>query len=397
MDAERYVVFEIPQTSSDDAERLRDFGVDRGPLDRSLEADVHVEELTPDEVADARRKPGLEAARPMPMKLVRPVAVDEAQAPASHGASWGVEAVGALASPFTGDGVKVAVLDTGIDADHPAFEGVTVTQRDFTGEGDGDDDGHGTHCAGTIAGRSVNGYRIGVAPGVTEILAGKVLGREGGSTESVLRGMTWALEEGATVISMSLGFDFPGYVASLTAEREVPVEQATSLALEDYRNTLRLFGSLAAHIRASTVIGRPAIVVAATGNESRRGAGARSYTISISPPAASEGFIGVAALGLLPNGELDVARFSNTGAAVAAPGVDIVSARPGGGYVSASGTSMATPHVAGVAALWAESILAATGALDADELASRLLASGRRITSLSPNDIGAGLVQAPMG
>ena len=395
MDTERYILFEVESTGPGEEDSRFRFDGDRGADQAPLKAEVHVEELTPDEVSDVRRRPGLVAARPMPMKLIRPVAVGEASSASSGGVAWGVEAVGATASPYTGAGIKVAVLDTGIDPAHPAFAGATVIQRDFTGEGDADVDGHGTHCAGTIAGRDVDGFRIGVAPGVTEILAGKVLGQEGGSTEWILQGMQWALEEGASVISMSLGMDFPGYVAFLIERHGLPVQQATSLALEDYRHTLRLFGSLAAYMRASTAIGRPVVVVAASGNESERDA-AQAYTIAIAPPAASEGFIGVAAIGRAADGGHRVASFSNTGAALAAPGVDIVSAKPGGGYASMSGTSMATPHVAGVAALWAERIMTTSGALDATELAARLQGSGRMLPSLSADDVGAGLIEAPM-
>jgi subtilisin family serine protease len=394
MDTERYIVFEFdPKRAAEGDPRFRTRG--GAQVADPPKAKVDVADLTPDEVADARNKPGVTAAKPMPMTLVRPVAAATAPTPASGGVEWGVEAVGAAASPYTGDGIKVAVLDTGIDADHEAFQGAIVTQRDFTGEGDGDQVGHGTHCAGTIAGRDVNGHRIGVAPGVTEILAGKVLSEQGGSTESLLKGMQWALDEGASVISMSLGIDFPGYVAYLVQNQGLPVQQATSMALQEYRSTIQLFGALANFIRVNSDIGRTAIVVAATGNESERG-GNPAYTIAIAPPAASDGFIGVAAVGRESDGSLGVAYFSNTGPAVAAPGVDILSAKPGGGYQSMSGTSMATPHVAGVAALWAQSLLASSGQLDARELTSRLLASGKSLPSLGPSDVGAGLVQAPM-
>jgi subtilisin family serine protease len=91
---------------------------------------------------------------------------------------------GVAESPFTGHGVTVAVLDTGIDAEHEAFQGVELIQQDFTGEGNGDGHGHGTHCGGIIFGQKVNGFRFSVAPGVRRALIGKVLASDGsGSTE----------------------------------------------------------------------------------------------------------------------------------------------------------------------------------------------------------------------
>jgi subtilisin family serine protease len=311
------------------------------------------------------------------------------------GSAWGVEAVGAIDCSFSGSGIKVAVLDTGIDASHEAFRGLQLTQRDFTGEGDGDRDGHGTHCAGTIAGRDVNGYRYGVAPGVDELLVGKVLGSDGGSTDALMRAMLWALELEADVMSMSLGLDFPGLVAYWT-ENGMALQPATSRALEGYRDNLRLFGTLADVMRASGPFGRAALVVAATGNESQREAPV-PYTIGVAPPAASEGFVAVAALGRTSDGALAVASFSNSGATVAAPGVDILSAKVGGGFTVMSGTSMAAPHVAGVAALWAESLLASAGRIDPSLLLARLTGNSRELPGVDPLDAGAGLVRSPSG
>ena len=106
----------------------------------------------------------------------------------------------------------MAVLDTGIDAAHAAFAGVSIVERDFTGEGNGDQHGHGTHCAGTIFGRDVQNTRIGVAPGVTKAFIGKVLGTNGGASDEIVNAIQWAVDQGAHVISMSLGMDFPGFV-----------------------------------------------------------------------------------------------------------------------------------------------------------------------------------------
>lgn len=388
MEASEYIVFDIESTGPGD-EDFR-FGPSGG--EGAPSAAMSVESLSPADVADARRTPGRVVAEPLPLQLIEPVSAAAADAPPAAGTAWGVEAVGAVASPFTGKGIKVAVLDTGIDAAHPAFSGIKITQRDFTGEGEGDAHGHGTHCAGTIAGQEIDGFRFGVAPGVEELIIGKVLGQRGGSTAIITDAMLWALESGADVISMSLGIDFPGVVERWTSSG-LAVQPATSRALEAYRDNLALFGSVAAVIQKKAPFAKSAIVVAASGNESERTA-PNPYTIGIAPPAASEGFIGVAALQQDGSGGFSVASFSNTGAAVAAPGVDIVSARAGGGLTSMSGTSMATPHVAGVAALWAEK-LAESDQLDIQLLADRLRGNSRELDDLTFVDGGAGLVQAP--
>ena len=169
-------------------------------------------ELTKQQLQDVARAPEVRAVAPvMPTALVHPVADEDAGLTASGdeapgGVAWGVSAVGADAGARTGVGVVVAVLDTGIDATHPAFTGVTLVQADFSGSGDGDRQGHGTHVAGTVFGRDVDGTRIGVATGVTEARIGKVLGDEGtGDSDMLFRGIQWAVAEGAQVISMSLG------------------------------------------------------------------------------------------------------------------------------------------------------------------------------------------------
>lgn len=338
----------------------------------------------------------LAIAPAMPMRLVAPFDIDTGPV-AAQAITWGIKAVAADTSPFDGKGIVVAVLDTGIDSSHPAFAGVDLVQKDFTGEGNGDLNGHGTHCAGTIFGREVNGTRIGVAPGVNKALIGKVLDRNGGgSSDGIVQAMLWAVDQGAHVISLSLGMDFGGYVKQLV-DSGMPVELATSRALEGYRTNTQLFDSLSEHIKARGMQSHPTLIVAAAGNESRRDQSA-DFEVAVSPPAIAEGIVSVAALGDAPGG-FATAPFSNTGASVSGPGVSIVSAALGGGLRSLSGTSMATPHVAGVAALWAQQ-LSERNSLNVFNLIGRLAgtASNERLREgFDPFDVGAGMVQSPQG
>jgi subtilisin family serine protease len=356
---------------------------------------VEVEDIDRHSISVLTRNADVLAVAPsIPMKLIAPVEVQVTAELEASGVAWGVTAVGADSSPFSGDGIVVAILDTGIDAAHAAFSGVDIIQKDFTGEGNGDQNGHGTHCAGTIFGRTTDGIRIGVAPGVKKALIGKVLGSQGGTSEQIVSAMQWAVENGANVISMSLGMDFPGFVEELQ-RRGFPPALATSRALEGYRANIQLFERLASLIRAQGAFSQATIIIAAAGNESRRDEDP-DFEIAVSPPAVAEGIISVAALGQGNHG-FTVAAFSNTGANVSGPGVGIISARVGGGLRTLSGTSMATPHVAGVAALWAGKIKG-SGMLNSLQLTARLIGSSSTEalqSGLDPFDIGAGLVRAP--
>jgi subtilisin family serine protease len=364
--------------------------------DSPAELPIEFDEISTSKAADLAKRSDIKAVAPaMPMQLIAPVAEQEVAATSTGGSTWGIKAVQADTSPFTGDGVVVAVLDTGIDATHPAFAGVNLIQQDFSGDGNGDTEGHGTHCAGTIFGRDVNGTRIGVARGVKTALIGKVLGSKGGGSDAICQAMMWAVNNGANVISMSLGIDFPGAVKQLTT-RGVPIELATSQALAAYRANVELFGAVAEFIEERSEMFQPTLVIAAAGNESRRDRNAQ-WEIEVAPPAVSRGIISVAALGESPTG-LFVAPFSNTGADVAAPGMGIISAKLKGGLVALDGTSMATPHVAGLVALWAEKLSKGRGGVSANVLSDRLRGSatdeGLRI-GFDPYDIGSGLVRAP--
>ncbi len=358
---------------------------------------VAVETLTlnPRERRDVQRDPRTTALAPaMPMKLIEPVAAEAEPEAAAAPIAWGVAAVRAPDSPYDGQGITVAVLDTGIDPTHPAFAGIDLVRRNFTEESDDDLNGHGTHCAGTIFGQDVDGQRIGIARHVRRAVIGKVLGVGGDSSLTIVEAIQWALAEGAQVISMSLGIDFPGYVDRLV-KLGFDVLPATSRALEGYRANINLFSRLADLIAARRLVGAGALLIAAAGNESDR----PRYEIAVAPPAAGTGIVAVGALGQTGRG-LDVASFSNSGVSIAAPGVAIRSAVPRGGLRAMSGTSMAAPHVAGVAALWAQKQLEEDGAIDDELLKSRLLASGTRARlapEIDPDDIGAGLVQAPLG
>ena len=377
----------------------------RGPMAHGSatlpESDSLAVDVVPsrNEFARLRADQDVKAAAPsMSMRLIKPVsirsaAVEESPTNAAESIAWGVRAVGADSSSFDGTGVVIAILDTGIDSAHPAFNNVELVERDFTGEGSGDIDGHGTHCAGTIFGRDVAGVRIGIARGIKRALIGKVIGSNGASSAGIVSAIDWAIRNGANVISMSLGIDFPGYQQELVADGLRP-ESATSLALEAYRENLGLFDSIRELVNSLATFYQPCLLIAAAGNESGRDA-IPPFEIAASPPAASKGFVSVAALQQGERG-LVAAPFSNTGARIAAPGVGITSAKRAGGLVSMDGTSMATPHVAGVAALLAQK-LQQTKTFKTEQFVAELLASASRAAldgSSTFNEVGAGIVRA---
>ena len=246
-----------------------------------------------------------------------------------------IGAPAAWAAGHTGAGATVAVLDTGIDTDHPDFAGAVAGSRDFTDNPAGveDGDGHGTHVASTVTGSgaaSAGRYR-GVAPDA-RLLIGKVLDDTGSGYESqIIAGMEWAATEGADVVNMSLGSPFES--------------DGTDLMSRELNRLTRETGTL--------------FVVAAGNSGPSEG--------TIGSPAAADEALTVGAV----DARNALAYFSSRGpragdAAIkpdlTAPGVDIVAARAtgsglgdpvGADYQRLSGTSMATPHVAGAAAILA--------------------------------------------
>ncbi len=366
---------------------------------------IHREKLTALELQELAAEPEfVAAAEVMCTRLLSPVAEGGVElgsttvAGSRRQQSWGIAAVGADRSKYTGADVTVALLDTGVEAAHPTFRNVDLVERDFTGLGNGDDEGHGTHCAGILFGRNVGGVRIGVAPGVRRALIGRVLGADGGNSDMLVRGLSWAFEQGAHVISMSVGFDFAATVAR-RIEEGWSGELATAAALEAYSANLRLLDRLLLMLRMQEPFTGGAIVVAAAGNNSRRAVDCEQV-MTACPPCGSDKIISVGSLDRATAGSgYRVSSFSNCGVEIAAPGRDIVSASRGGGLKAQSGTSMAALHVAGVAALWWQAVKQSDLPANATLVRGRLLESAQAGTfspAVYPGERGAGCAAAPL-
>ncbi|NYI07604.1 S8 family peptidase [Allostreptomyces psammosilenae] len=269
---------------------------------------------------------------------------------------------------FDGTGVTVAVLDTGVDATHPDLADRVAAERNFSAAEDAADHfGHGTHVASIIAGSgaaSEGAALRGVAPGA-RILNGKVLDDGGSGSESdIIAGMEWAVEQGADVVNLSLGgTDLPALD---------PMEEAVDALSAD----------------------SAALFVIAAGNSG-------PTEQSVGSPGSARAALTVGAV----DREDALAPFSSRGPTadgslkpdLTAPGVEIVAARAAGTemgeivgehYVVASGTSMATPHVAGAAALLAQ----AHPDWDGERIKETLTASAEPAAGLDAYQQGSGRV-----
>lgn len=255
----------------------------------------------------------------------------------------------------TGEGVLVAVLDTGVDASHPDLKANvdTTGSKDYTGSryAWGDRQGHGSHCSGIVAADDDGKGLVGSAPDA-KVVAVKVLNDSGsGASSWIAAGIRYAADAGADIISMSLGGPSP--------------DNLTRAAVQ-------------------YAVSKGCWVVAAAGN---------SGPNSIDYPGAYPECISVAAVGK----DLSRASFSSTNREVdiAAPGVSVMSTIPGGRYAAYSGTSMATPYVAGCLALVRGELkrlgLPVPGQV---ELMAAMKKTARDLAPVGPDTgTGAGLIQ----
>ncbi|MEU4226803.1 S8 family serine peptidase [Nonomuraea sp. NPDC026600] len=255
---------------------------------------------------------------------------------------------------FTGKGVTVAVLDTGYDPNHPDLKDAVVQEANFTDEPDmSDNTGHGTHVASIVGGRGEK-YR-GVAPEAS-LAIGKVGGAAGLTESDILAGMEWAaVEVKAKIVNMSFG--------GPDGPELDPMEQAVNM-LSEQTGTLFVAGAGNDRVKASVLSPGSAEAALTVGAVDKQG---RMAQFSSQGPRVSDHAI-------KPD--------------VTAPGVDITAAAVGGGYRVMSGTSMASPHVAGAAAILAQRHPDWTGA----QLKSALIGSAAPVQDATLYQQGTGTI-----
>lgn len=278
--------------------------------------------------------------------------------------TWGLQQTRVDVCPLSGNGVRVAVIDSGLDLQHPGFTDRVAKTVSYVGHSAQDDHGHGTHCAGTLCGQESTTLRYGIAR-QAELYVAKVLDQNGrGMEANVIAGIEWAINQGCRVISVS-------------------IERGVNSCSSGFSNAYE-----AAGLRA---IQQNALVIAAAGNRSRRSAGIQRR---VSAPANTPSIVGVGAI--RPSGH--IADFSNRTFCrygevdFVAPGVEVFSSDiTSEQYRTRDGTSMATPHVAGIAALLIEQ----DPELGGESLYRRLKELSLMSSELDPADYGHGMPRAP--
>lgn len=344
-------------------------------------------DLTPADLRDVARDPAILSYAPeMPTRMVAPMPLDDPR-PEDAVPGWGRQAIGVLA---TKSDTRVALLDTGIDAGHPAFRGVRVEGRDFVGSGLRDVNGHGTHLAATVLGRDCDGQRIGLLPQTRSIAVAKVLDDSGaGRSDGFFDALIWAVSSGARAVGFALSLDPEAMVREQVFAGR-PETLARSVASSARFASLALFSVLLRLLSLRRAHAGGVLFLAAAGNDSRRMIAPDFETacqgLAADPGVVSVGAVTQGAVGLL------TAPFSNMSPDIVAPGVGILSAAAGGGLRVWNGTSMAMAHALAASALWLDECGDARRARAAllDRATCDALPPG-----CAPLECGAGLVQAP--
>ncbi|HBL17644.1 MAG: hypothetical protein A2X36_14660 [Elusimicrobia bacterium GWA2_69_24] len=339
----KVVELETPAGSSESPMKLASFRLMSEPGVFHVEEDFYYKDWLRGVSFQASPLPDLPEVMGVLTKFEKKDATEDEQ-------PWGIQRVNAKGAwPRTeGAGVKVAVIDTGIDFNHPdlkanyagGYNAIDSQKPPM------DDNSHGTHVAGTIAGVRDGKGVVGVAP-KAKLYAVKVLDADGGgSLSSIIKGLVWTANNGMQVANMSLG---------------APM------------------GTVFMRLAVKYARARGVVIMAAAGNEG----GPVGY------PAAYGDTIAISA----SDSKDKIAEFSSRGKEVdfIAPGVDVKSSVPGGGYDRYSGTSMATPHMTGLAAL-----AVAQGATGFDGVMASLKRASKKLPGLTANEQGNGLVDASL-